>query len=227
MAFRIPGCRAIETASLWTTRGVVVDGVFLAEGGVAALLGLCGLRLVPMVILSAGWKIGEYVVKACAPLSLGAAQAALRPALGDLAVLLGGWMVGRIVRALTRRRERSRLTLEPGEISLVAEIDPRARSYAFRESPGQVPSSMFSGERSWTTPGALVLELEDREAEALRAAIDSRLEDLRRVADRPAPGATRDELWQTIATLESVLARLPAGHLYDRAAAWSQSGHRL
>src|SRR3954454_14786416 len=127
MAFRIPGCRAVETASFWSARGVVVDGVFLAEGGVAALLGLCGLRLVPMLILSAGWKIGEYVVKACAPLSLGAAQSTLRPALGARAVLLGGWVVRRIIRPLAPPRGPSGLTLEPGEISLVTEIDPRAR----------------------------------------------------------------------------------------------------
>src|SRR3954466_4354248 len=105
MALRVPGCRSVETAALWTSKNLIVDGVLLAEGGIAALLGLLGLRFVPMVLLAVGWKIGEFVVKACAPVSLVPVQAALRPALGDFAVLMGGWLLGRVVRRVLRRRK--------------------------------------------------------------------------------------------------------------------------
>jgi hypothetical protein len=233
MAMTIPGCRSVETASFWTRSNLVVDGFLLAQGGAAALLGLVGLRFVPMCLLAIGWKVGEYLVKACAPLSLVPSQTSLRPALLDLAVLMGGWLLGRLVRFLVRRR---RTGLADSSLDLGAEVDfaPAARRRPrdpppLREPPGQIPADLVSAsaERSWTTPGAIVLELDEREAEALRAALDSRLTDLRRIADKPSPGNVRDEIWQTIATLESLLAHLPAGHLYDRGPAWSQSGHRL
>jgi hypothetical protein len=229
MAWRVPGCRPLETASLFTSKNLIVDGVLLAEGGVALFLGLCGMRFVPMVLLTVAWKVGEYLVKACAPLSLVAVQSSLRPALGDLAVVAGAWIAGRLVRHVVRRRREaaelgvSSLDLRPAD----PEPGPWRRGYVPLEQPGQVPAALAQAERSWTTPGAIVLELDDREAEALRAALDSRLADLRRVADRPSPGSVRDEIWQTIATLESLLAHLPAGHLYERGPAWSQSGHRL
>jgi hypothetical protein len=236
MALRVPGCRSLETAALWTGKNFIVDGVLLAEGGIAALLGLLGLRFVPMALLALGWKFGEYVVKACAPLSLISAQAALRPALGDFAVLMGGWALGRVVRRMLRRRRPlgtdSLLELGPMDSGVddAGEPPPPPRPTGRRpaRTPGRVPSASMSSERSWTTPGSIVLELDDREAEALRAALDSRLSDLRRVADRPGPGGVRDEIWQTIATLESLLAHLPAAHLYERATGgWSPSGHRL
>jgi hypothetical protein len=201
---------------------VVVDGVLLAEGGIGAVLGLVGLRFVPMVLLALGWKIGEYLVKACAPLSLAPTQAALRPALADLAVLMGSWLLGRLVRWMVRRRQRAgRVELDPG---LSVDLPPVA-AWQSNPWPGDEAEPAPPAERSWTTPGAIVLELEDREADTLRGAIDSRLEDLRRVADRPSPQGVRDEIWQTIASLESMLARLPAAHLYKRQA--SSSGHRL
>jgi hypothetical protein len=235
MALRVPGCRSVETAALWTSKNLIVDGVLLAEGGVAALLGLLGLRFVPMALLALGWKIGEFVVKACAPLSLVPVQSALRPAAGDFAVLMGGWVLGRLVRVLMRRRRAlgTESSFELGAsmddvAALSVDAPPHPGGRRPPAVPGRVPSSNLSAERSWTTPGAIVLELDDREAEALRAALDSRLTDLRRVADRPSPGGVRDEIWQTIATLESLLAHLPAAHLYERATSgWSPSGHRL
>jgi hypothetical protein len=230
MPFRVPMCRPLETAGFWTSRNLIVDGVLLAEGGAGALLGLCGLRFVPMALLAVGWKVGEYLVKACAPLSVVPAGAALRPAFADLAVVMGAWVLGRLARwAVQRRRRESLAHIEPG--LSVDEPSP----WQSRQWPGAEPRQVVGPERSWTTPGAIVLELEDNEADALRAAIDSRLEDLRRVADRPSPGGVRDEIWQTVATLEAILARLPAAHLYgssdsrERAAgsSWSRSGHRL
>jgi hypothetical protein len=229
MAFRIPGCRPLETASLFANEKVLVDGVLLAEGGAAALLGLLGLRFVPMALLTVGWKIGEYAVKACGPLSLfgGTAPAGMRPALGDVAVLLGAWLVGRIARWVMRRRREAALpTTSSLDITVEPPTPPRPTRHHPRPARPPSASSSLSVERSWTTPGSIVLELDEREAEALRAAIDGRLSDLRRVADRPAAGGVRDEIWQTIATLESLLAHLPASHLYDKSGGWSPSGHR-
>jgi len=108
MPLRIASCRALDTATLWTSRNVVVDPVLLAEGGAGALLGLCGLRIVPMALLALTWKVGEYLFKACAPLTLVPAQPTLRPALADLAVVMGAWLVGRLVRWIARRRKQPR-----------------------------------------------------------------------------------------------------------------------
>jgi hypothetical protein len=135
----------------------------------------------------------------------------------------GGWLLGRLVRALVQRRRRAALEPDPG-----LSVDAGPSPWQSGQRSGAQPREVAEAERSWTTPGAIVLELEDREADALRAAIDGRLEDLRRVADKPSPHGVRDEIWQTIATLESMLARLPAAHLYERRVpTWSQSGHRL
>jgi hypothetical protein len=217
MPLRIPSCRPVDAAALWASRTAILDPVLLAEGGAGVLLGLCGLRIVPMALLVLAGKVGEYLFKACAPLSVAPTQGVLRPALADLAVVMGGWLLGRVARWVSRRRKRRPAALEPG---LSVDLDPPGWQAKLAPDPD---AREISGDRSWTTPGAVVLELEDRETAALCAAIDSRLEDLRRVADRPAPHGVRDEIWQTIATLEAVLARLPAGHLYDRRAVSSGS----
>jgi hypothetical protein len=223
MTLRIPSCRALDTATLWTSKNVIVDPVLLAEGGAGALLGLCGLRIVPMALLALAAKVGEYLFKACAPLTLAPTQATLRPALADLAVVMGAWILGRLVRWIARRRKQRPAFVEPG---LSVDLEPAGRPARQALAPDERAAS---GERSWTSPGAIVLELEDRETQALCGAIDSRLEDLRRVADRPAPHGVRDDIWQTIATLEAVLARLPAAHLYDRrtVSSGSRSGRQL
>jgi hypothetical protein len=234
MQVRLPFCRVPEplAASLEAGRHIV-DAISLAQATGGVLLGLLGLRFLPMLLLAAGWEVAEYLVKACAPLSFVASiQGALRPALGDVGMMMGGWLLGRVVR-WARLRRQSRLGLdqdlldaEPalsGEQALVPVRRRRrddAPAPAFFRAPASAQSADFfaaaddefvevTTERSGVEPAGLHLELSDDEAEALRSALTARLAEMQREAERSVRQGFRYDLWETTGVLESLLARLP------------------
>jgi hypothetical protein len=226
MATRAPLCSGDLVSSVSAMRHVTLDGVSIAQAVAGVVFGIFGLRLVPMLVLVVAWQAGAYFV-ACGSI-LPSLQDVLRPSFGDAAFLVGGWALGRLVRAIDRRRSERRIIAE-GEAAVDAAWR-RDRANAHREAavfeslatpdypsaPNYEAASNYPADyaevptppESTIVDPATMLELDDHEASALRSALNARLAELRRNTDdrRNVSG----DSWSAIGTLESLLARLPA-----------------
>jgi hypothetical protein len=198
MAGGLDICRgAAPLESLWQSRPVVLDGVGLGHATAGVLLGLTGLRVVPMVMLAVSWQLIEYAVRSCGPASfLGGLAEVMRPWGGYLLLMMIGWSVGRLGHWLVRRRREAALF---GEDEL-----PSNSSAIWPRRPEPVDESAYFDDELTRNffAGSAQLELDDRETDELRAALSHRLAQLR---SSQAPDA-----WEHIGTLETLLARLPA-----------------
>jgi hypothetical protein len=198
-------------------RQISFDAVSIAHAAAGVFFGVFGVRLVPMVLLLLVWETAEYLI-ACSSV-LESLQNVVRPSLGDVAFVLGGWAIGRLFRLIDRRRSDRKLIAE-GEAAADAawlrertaarhEITtPVASNYPSSYGAEIYPSAEYAVPESTVVDPATMLELDDHEARALRGALKARLAELRRQgADRA--NASGDS-WSAIGTLESLLARLPA-----------------
>jgi hypothetical protein len=245
-------------ASLWATVSQVrIDEVAYAQGAAGALLGLLGLRFVPMLFLVVGWEAAEYTLLTWGPpVVVDAIRGVLRPALSDVAATFAPWIVGRLVHGFIQRRRRAALfsgfdlRVEDDPTKVVSSYDvigeepaslsyrsyarqsasgsygrqtpvasasyPRnyaggasaSASYSRRPSYARVPTSLLNAER-WPDNARIPYDLDDAEAEVVRTALARRLAELRQGTRSDRRGGHRTDAWQTIAVLESLLARLP------------------
>jgi hypothetical protein len=208
MSVRVPFCREVELtwASLWAGP-VIFDVTSLLQAMVGLLLGLVRVRVLPVILIAAGWEIAELVAHGCTRLGLDRWVPALfRPAPSDVLFTLAGWMIGRICRWFDNRRRETRLLAEAE-----AEADQ-----AWQDVVDTALPPPAEGTDEPLVPGTQ-LDLDDQETAVLRAAVDARLADLRRESQDPSrPGFSAD-LWERIGVLESLLARL------SRRTAWGST----
>jgi hypothetical protein len=226
MATRLPLCSGDLASSLSAMRHVTLDGVSIAQAVAGVLFGIFGLPLFPMLLLVAAWQVGAYFV-ACGSL-LPALHEVLRPSFGDAAFVLGGWMLGRLLRAIDRRRSERRLIaegqaaaddawrLERASAHREAAVFESLATPDYPSAPNYEAASNYPSDyaevptppESTIVDPATMLELDDHEASALRGALNARLAELRRNTDdrRNVSG----DSWSAIGTLEDLLARLPA-----------------
>jgi hypothetical protein len=108
-------CRGVAqpTAAPGTINHALFDRFALVHMAGGLVLGMLGLRFVPLLILAVGWEVAEHVLKDCIPHAfVHPSQDTLRNAAGDVFVTLVGWVVGRAARTTARllrnhrRRER-------------------------------------------------------------------------------------------------------------------------
>jgi hypothetical protein len=186
-------CRgAGPLTSLWGTRAVVLDGVGIGHATAGVVLGLLGVRAVPMALVVVGWEALEYGLTACAPVSfLQPLSTYLRPSGGALFLLVAGWLAGRLGHWLVRRQREA-------DIYAMDEL-PSNSSAIWPRRPEPVADAVYE-DQFWG--GSAQLHLDDHETDELRAALSYRLAELRRAGD--------SEQWERIGVLESLLARLPA-----------------
>src|SRR4051794_29641362 len=86
------------------------DGVSFGHGAAGVMLGIFGVRPLALALLLAGWEAVGYVVTACGAVPLlDPFRGLLRPSLGDVVFVVGGWTLGRLLRALEKRRSERRL----------------------------------------------------------------------------------------------------------------------
>jgi hypothetical protein len=218
MAARTPLCAGDVASALTSMRQINFDAVAIGHAAAGVFFGVFGVRLVPMLLLLLVWEAGEYLI-ACSSV-LEPLQNVLRPSLGDVAFVLGGWTIGRLFRLIDRRRSERRLIAEGQAASEAAWLRERtAARYEIttpvaHDYPASYGAEIYPSAPDYPAPEetvvdpATMLELDDHEARALRGALKARLAELRRQgADRA--NASGDS-WSAIGTLESLLSRLPA-----------------
>jgi hypothetical protein len=198
-------CRgAAPLSSLWAARPVELDGIGMGHAAAGLLLGLVGLRVVPMVMLGLAWEGLQYVARWCAPASLlGPLADYLRPWGGYFFLMMLGWSVGRLVHwALRRRREAALLAEDPLPTDSSALWPRRPEAVADSAYDSGYGASDLDDELTRNFfGGAAHLDLDDHEADELRAALAHRLAQLRNVQG--------PDVWDHIGVLENLLARLP------------------
>jgi hypothetical protein len=215
MTGRFSFCNAADLpASLWASRNVALDGVSIAHAAAGVLFGIFGLRFLTVTLLVLGWEVGGYLL-ACGSGILGDL---LRPSLSDVALTFAGWTIGRLLRAIDRRRSERRLIAEAqAEAEAVWERETGFGGASHLQmndhlqmSDARAPILDSATYTTTVVDSAMHLELDDHEARALRAALDARLNELKRYASRPDRLTVSGDSWAAIGILESLLNRLPA-----------------
>ena len=137
-------------SALWSTVSQIrFDAVAWAGTGAGALLGLMGIRFLPMLFLVLAWEAGAYALMTWGPPAiLEYTRGLVRPALSDAGFIFAGWIAGRLVHALIKRRRQTAIFygVEDDPTKVVSSYDvigeePALAYASYGASYGSSPSS--------------------------------------------------------------------------------------